>query len=66
MLKRMGCNLKDMEGGAIFQVCKSNDKKLLMIKGISDVLGKKSMIDQYINNVKIVSQKIVDYIYDLL
>ena len=65
-LKNMGCNLKDMEGGAIFQVCKANDKKLLMIKVVSDVFGKKSMIDQYISNVNIVSKKLVDYICDLI
>ena len=66
ILKSMGCNLKDMEGGAIFQVCKANDKKLLMIKVVSDVFGKKSMIDQYVNNVKIVSKKLVDYICNLI
>ena len=66
ILKNMGCNLKDMEGGAIFQVCKANNKKLLMIKVVSDVFGKKSMIDQYINNVKIVSQKLVDYVCELI
>ena len=65
-LKSMGCNLKDMEGGAIFQVCKANDKPLLMIKGVSDVFGKKSMIDQYLINVKIVSKKLVDYVCDLI
>ena len=66
ILKKMGCNLKDMEGGAIFQVCKANDKKLLMIKAVSDVFGKKSMIDQYKNNVNNVSKKLVDYICDLI
>ncbi|MBO7508046.1 MAG: 5'-methylthioadenosine/S-adenosylhomocysteine nucleosidase, partial [Clostridia bacterium] len=65
-LKNMGCNLKDMEGGAIFQVCKANGKKLLMIKGVTDVFGQKSMIDQYLNNVRIVSQKLVDYVCELI
>ena len=65
-LKNMGCNLKDMEGGAIFQVCKANNKKLLMIKAVSDVFEKKSMIDQYFNNVHNVSKKLVDYVCDLI
>ena len=65
-LKSMGCNLKDMEGGAIFQVCKANDKKLLMIKAVTDVFGKRSMIGQYINNVHTVSKKLVDYVCSLL
>ncbi len=65
-LKKMGCNLRDMEGGAIFQVCKANNMKLLMIKGVTDVFGKESMIDQYFNNVRNVSQKLVDFVCSLI
>ncbi|MBQ7308280.1 MAG: 5'-methylthioadenosine/S-adenosylhomocysteine nucleosidase [Clostridia bacterium] len=61
-LRSIGCNLKDMEGGAIFQVCKANNTKLLMIKAVSDVANDESMINQYLQNVKIASKKLIDYL----
>lgn len=63
-LQGIGCNLKDMEGGAIFQVCKANNMPLLMIKAVSDVVGKGSMINQYLENVKVASKKLIDYLVD--
>ena len=57
-----GCNLKDMEGGAICHTCKANNIPLIMIKGISDIFGSGSMIEQYLNNVKIASAKIIEFL----
>ena len=61
-LIEQGCNLKDMEGGAIFQVCRANNVELLMIKSVSDVYGQGTMTEQYLKNVKIASQKLIEYL----
>lgn len=65
-LQSIGCNLKDMEGGAIFQVCVANNKPLLMIKAVSDVFGNGSMIEQYLENVKIASRELILYLGKIL
>ena len=66
-LRNIGCNLKDMEGGAIFQVCKANNMPLLMVKAVSDVANSdSSMIQQYLENVKIASKKLIEYLLELL
>ena len=49
-----GASLRDMEGGAIAQVCLSNDVKLVMIKGISDVFGSGTAQEQFFKNLKAV------------
>lgn len=52
----MGCCLCDMEGGAIAQVCKSNNVPLIMIKGISDVHGNGTQQEQFFENLKLVGK----------
>lgn len=52
----IGCNLRDMEGGAIAQVCYTNNVPLLMIKGITDVVGNGLTAEQFVANLKTVSQ----------
>ena len=47
----MGCSLRDMEGGAIAQVCKSNNVPLIMIKGITDVYGNQTAQEQFDKNL---------------
>lgn len=47
----MGCSLRDMEGGAIAQVCKSNNVPLIMIKGITDVYGNQTAQEQFYKNL---------------
>ena len=47
----MGCSLRDMEGGAIAQVCKSNYVPLIMIKGITDVYGSQTAQEQFYKNL---------------
>ncbi len=51
---KMGASIRDMEGGAVAQVCKSNNQPLVMIKGITDVYGKASAEMQYFENLEIV------------
>lgn len=49
------CSLRDMEGGAIAQVCTSNNIPLYMIKGITDVYGSQTAQEQFFKNLKAVS-----------
>lgn len=49
------CNLRDMEGGAIGQVCTANETKLIMIKGVSDVYGSGTAQEQFLKNLHAVS-----------
>ncbi len=51
-----GASLRDMEGGAIAQVCLSNNVKLVMIKGISDVFGSGTAQEQFFTNLKAVGE----------
>lgn len=51
-----GASLRDMEGGAIAQVCLSNNVKLVMIKGISDVFGSGTAQEQFFKNLKAVGE----------
>lgn len=53
-INEIGCSLRDMEGGAIAQVCKSNNVPLIMIKGISDVYGNGTAQEQFYANLKTV------------
>ena len=48
------CSLRDMEGGAIAQVCTSNNMPLYMIKGITDVYGSQTAQEQFFKNLKAV------------
>ncbi len=52
----MGADIRDMEGGAIAQVCTSNNCKLIMLKGVTDVYGLGTDGEQFVANLKKVSQ----------
>jgi adenosylhomocysteine nucleosidase len=56
------CNLRDMEGGAIGQVCTSNNVKLVMIKGVSDVYGSGTAQEQFLKNLHAVSDGFKDVV----
>ena len=51
----LGCSLRDMEAGAIGQVCTSNNVPLIIIKGITDVYGAGTAEEQFIKNLNEVS-----------
>ena len=55
LINDLGCALRDMEGGAIGQVCTQNNIPLYMIKGVSDVVGKGTAEEQFIKNLHAVS-----------
>ena len=52
----MACSLRDMEGGAISQVCTSNKVPLVMIKGISDIFGNGTSAEQFYSNLQTVGE----------
>lgn len=52
----LGCSLRDMEGGAIAQVCASCGVPLLIVKGVSDVAGSGSTAEQYRENLTAVAK----------
>lgn len=54
-IKNLGCSLRDMEGGAIAQVCYSNSVPLIAVKGVTDVVGNGLTAEQFTNNLVTVS-----------
>ena len=42
LIKKLGCSLRDMEGGVIGEVCTANKVPLVMIKGVTDIYGNPS------------------------
>lgn len=62
----MGCSLRDMEGGAIGQVCLSNNVPLYMIKGITDVYGSGTAQEQFYQNLKKVGEGFPAVIIDAI
>lgn len=52
IVNEVKCSLRDMEGGAIGQVCTSNNVPLFMIKGVTDVYGSGTAQEQFYKNLK--------------
>lgn len=65
-INELGCSLRDMEGGAIAQVCTSNRVPLYMIKGVTDVYGNRTAQEQFYENLKQVSAGFPDVLKNLL
>jgi len=65
-VNEIGASLCDMEGGAIAQVCTSNNVPLVMIKGISDVHGSKTAQEQFFANLKEVAAGFPDVILKVI
>ena len=51
IIQSIGCTLRDMEGGAIAQVCTANKTPLVLIKGVSDNYGSSTSADQFRTNL---------------
>jgi len=60
----IGCSLRDMECGAIGQVCLSNSVPLFAIKGITDVYGSQTAQEQFYKNLTTVCQGFVNVIFN--
>lgn len=55
-VKNLNCQIFDMEGGAIAEVCTANDIPYYLIKGVVDVHGSVTHKEQFINNLNTVCQ----------
>lgn len=53
----MGCDVADMEGCAIAQVCLSNGVKFYCIKAVSDVIGSGTQSEDFNANMKKIAEK---------
>ncbi len=61
-INEISCSLRDMEGGAIAQVCTSNNIPLYIIKGISDIYGNGTAQEQFYKNLSTVGEGFPDII----
>ena len=53
LLLELGCDVREMEGGAMAQVCKYAGVPFVSVKAISDVYGMGSTTEQYKKNCKL-------------
>jgi len=53
LLTELGCDIREMEGGAIAEVCKYAGIPFISVKSISDVYGSGSTNDQFRKNLKL-------------
>ncbi len=53
LLLELGCDIREMEGGAIAEVCKYAGVPFMSVKTISDVYGSGCTTDQFRKNLKI-------------
>ncbi len=65
-INEIGCSLRDMEAGAIAQVCTSNNVPLVMIKGVSDVYGNGTAGEQFYQNLLTVGKGFPDVMLKVL
>ncbi|MDE5896690.1 MAG: hypothetical protein K2H43_02610, partial [Clostridia bacterium] len=53
LLTELGCDIREMEGAAIAQVCKYASVPFVCVKSISDVYGSGSTTEQFKKNLKL-------------
>ena len=58
LLTELGCDIREMEGGAIAQVCKYAGVPFASVKAISDVYGSGSTTEQFRNNCALALQNL--------
>ncbi len=65
-INAMPCNLRDMEAGAIGQVCTANGVKFIAVKGVTDVYKNGTSAEQFVKNLNEVSHGFADVIKKIL
>ena len=53
LLVRLGCDIREMEGGAIVQACRYAGVPCVCVKTVSDIYGSGSTTDQFRKNLKL-------------
>lgn len=62
LLLELGADIRDMEGGAIAQVCKGAGVPFVSVKAISDVYGAGSTTDQFQKNLRLAMLNLKAYL----
>lgn len=66
LITNLGCTVRDMELGAIVQVCKHANIKCYAFKVISDLYGHNSSTEQYKTNLSLCAKKIAEQAKNIL
>ena len=66
LLLELGCDIREMEGGAIAQVCKYAGVPLVSVKAISDVYGSGSTTEQFRKNCKLALLNLKAHLQEIL
>ena len=66
LLLSLGCEVREMEGGAICQVCKYAGVPFVSVKAISDVYGLGSTTEQYKKNCKLAILNLKAHLSEIL
>lgn len=66
LLLELGCDIRDMEGGAIAEVCKYAGLPCAIVKSISDVYGSGSTTEQYRKNLKLAILNLKAHMQEIL
>ena len=66
LLLELGCDIREMEAGAIAEVCKYAGMPFVSVKAISDVYGTGSTTEQFKKNLKLASLNLKAHLHDVL
>ena len=66
LLLELGCDIREMEGGAIVQVCKYAGVPCVSVKAISDVYGSGSTTDQFRKNYRLALLNLKAFLPEIL
>ena len=66
LLIELGCDIRDMEGAAIAQVCKYAGVPFVCAKSISDIYGSGSTTEQFRKNLKLANLTLKAHIQEII
>ena len=66
LLIELGCDLREMEGGAMAQVCKYAGVPFVSVKAVSDVYGSGSTTEQFRKNLKLALLNLKAHLKEIL
>ena len=66
IVSALGCDIFDMEGGAIAEVCTANNIPLYIVKGVTDTHGSGNDADTFYKNLTVVCDGFYDIIVKAL
>ena len=66
LLLKLGCDIREMEAGAMAQAAKSAGIPFVSVKGISDVYGSGSTTDQFRKNLKIALLNLKSHLKEII